>query len=92
MLLQDGQLRAVIDFGNLTTGDPACDLSIAWTLFAGDSRDVFRATLPIDAGTWARARGWTLWKALIVASGMAETNAVEAAQPWRIIDELLADH
>jgi hypothetical protein len=45
--------------------------------------------LPLDDGTWARARGWTLWKALIVAAGLADTNAVEGAQPWRILDEVL---
>jgi hypothetical protein len=31
-----------------------------------------------------------LWKALIVAASLAETNAVEAAQPWRVLDEVLA--
>lgn len=75
----------------LEVGDPACDLSIAWTLFEGKSREVFRALLPLDAGTWARGRAWTLWKALIVAAGLAETNIVEAAGSWRVIDEVLAD-
>ncbi len=79
------------DFGMLEVGDPACDLSIAWTLFEGKSREVFRALLPLDAGTWARGRAWTLWKALIVAAGLAETNIVEAAGSWRVIDEVLAD-
>lgn len=91
LLVREGRLSAVIDFGMLGVGDPACDLSIAWTLFEGESREVFRAMLPLDAGTWARARAWTLWKALIVAAGLTDTNAVEAAQPLRIIDELLVD-
>jgi aminoglycoside phosphotransferase (APT) family kinase protein len=89
--VQQGKLSAVIDFGQLGVGDPACDLSIAWTLFGGESREVFRATLSLDADTWARARGWTLWKALIVAAGLTNTNAVEAPQPWRIIEEVLID-
>jgi aminoglycoside phosphotransferase (APT) family kinase protein len=91
LLVQQGKLSAVIDFGQLGVGDPACDLSIAWTLFGGESREVFRATLSLDADTWARARGWTLWKALIVAAGLTNTNAVEAPQPWRIIEEVLID-
>lgn len=91
LLVQEGRLSSVIDFGMLGVGDPACDLSIAWTLFGGESRTIFRAMLPFDAGTWARGRGWTLWKALIVAAGLTDTNAVEAAQPWRNIDEVLAD-
>jgi aminoglycoside phosphotransferase (APT) family kinase protein len=65
---------------------------MAWTLFNGESRRIFCAGLPLDADTWARGRGWTLWKALIVAAGHTNTNAAEAAQPWRIIDEVIADH
>ena len=89
LLVKSGRLSSVIDFGMLGVGDPACDLSIAWTLFSGESRRAFRAMLPLDAGTWARGRAWTLWKALIVAAGLIETNAVEAARPWRVIDEVL---
>ena len=73
----------------LGVGDPACDLSIAWALFQGESRETFRAMLPFDLGTWARARAWALWKALIVAAQLTETNAVEAVQCWRVIDEVL---
>lgn len=92
LLVKEGRLSAVIDFGQLGVGDPACDLAIAWTLFSGEAREVFRAMLPLDAGTWARGRGWTLWKALIVLAGLTDTNAVEAAQSWRIIDEVILDH
>ena len=93
LLVQEGRLSAVIDFGQLTIGDPACDLAIAWTFFEGKSREIFRSMLPLDAGTWARGRAWTLWKALILAAGLTNTNSVESLQPWwKIIDEVLADH
>lgn len=65
LLTQQGQLSAVIDFGQLAIGDPACDLAIAWTLFHGKSREIFKAALPLDQGTWARGRAWALWKALL---------------------------
>ncbi|MES2607464.1 MAG: aminoglycoside phosphotransferase family protein [Pseudomonadota bacterium] len=91
LLVQDGKLSAVIDFGGLGIGDPACDLAIAWKFFQKKSREIFRETLPLDAGTWARGRGWALWKALIVAAGLVETNAVEAAQAWHTIDEVIKD-
>lgn len=91
LLVQRGRLCAVIDFGSIAVGDPACDLAIAWTLFEGASRDIFRELLALDAATWSRARGWTLWKALIVATGLTNANAAEAAQAWRIIDKLLVD-
>jgi aminoglycoside phosphotransferase (APT) family kinase protein len=92
LLVQNGGLSAVIDFGMLAVGDPACDLSIAWTLFKGDSRELFMERLRLDNGTWARGRGWALWKALIVLAGLAETNAVESARPLEVIEEVLADH
>lgn len=92
LLVQEGRLSAVIDFGLLTVGDPACDLVIAWTLFADESREVFREMLPLDVGTWARGRAWALWKALIVVAGFTDTNAVKVAQSWRIINAVLADH
>jgi aminoglycoside phosphotransferase (APT) family kinase protein len=91
LLVKEGRLSSVIDFGMLGVGDPACDLSIAWTLFDGESREAFRAMLPLDPDTWTRGRAWTLWKALIVAAGFAETNAVEASRPWRIIDRVLEE-
>jgi len=92
LLLQNGQLSAVIDFGQLSVGDPSCDLAIAWTLFEGKSRETFRTMLPLDADTWARGRAWALWKALIVAAKITNTNAVEAAQSWSTIERVLADY
>ncbi|MFC7586625.1 phosphotransferase [Nonomuraea antimicrobica] len=35
LLVADGRLTAVIDFGTSGVGDPACDLVISWTMFAG---------------------------------------------------------
>ncbi len=65
LLVQDGRLSAVIDFGTAGVGDPACDLVIAYNFFSGSSREAFRDAVQQDADTWARARGWTLWRALI---------------------------
>ncbi|MBY0291779.1 MAG: aminoglycoside phosphotransferase family protein [Alphaproteobacteria bacterium] len=92
LLVKQGKLSAVIDFGGLGVGDPACDLVIAWTFFRGPSRKTFRALLPLDEGTWAHGRAWALWKALIVAAGLTDTNTVEIAQSWRTIEEVLADY
>lgn len=64
----DGQLAAVIDFGTCGVGDPACDLAIAWTLMTADGRTAFRDRLAVDSATWARGRGWALWKALVTCS------------------------
>jgi aminoglycoside phosphotransferase (APT) family kinase protein len=92
LLVKEGNLCAVIDFGQLAIGDPACDLAIAWTLFKGESRAIFRKTLSLDDGVWARSRGWALWKSLIyIVDGLTNMN-FEASQSWHIINEILADH
>lgn len=69
LLVVDGELSAIIDFGGCGVGDPACDLVMAWSFFGPRERAAFRAELPLDAGTWARGRGWALWKALITLAG-----------------------
>ncbi|MFD3559727.1 aminoglycoside phosphotransferase family protein [Streptomyces sp. NPDC058686] len=92
LLVADGRLTAVIDFGTSGVGDPACDLVIAWCTFAGDSREAFRRTVAQDDGTWARARGWALWKSLLVMSQSLGTDPESAASNHRVIDEVIADH
>lgn len=91
LLVNNGRLSAVIDFGTSGVGDPSCDLAIAWTLFEGQSREVFRAAMAVDDATWARGRGWALWKALITAAGLIG-NQSEFDHSWRVIDAVLADH
>ena len=92
LLVNNGQLNAVIDFGQLGIGDPACDLAIAWTFFNDKSREAFREALKLDSATWARARGWALWKALIVYAVLPGTNSREAEKSRLIIKEVLADY
>ena len=91
LLAVDGRLSAVIDWGGLSVGDPACDLMIAWTLFAGESRAAFRAALGVDEATWARGRGWALSWALIFIPYYMETNPVGVAGARCTIAEVLAD-
>ena len=52
LLVRNGRLSAVIDFGSSGVGDSACDITIAWTLLSGASREAFRAVFPVDAATW----------------------------------------
>jgi aminoglycoside phosphotransferase (APT) family kinase protein len=89
LLVRDGKLVAVIDFGCSAVGDPACDMTIAWTLFSGDSRRAFRAAASVDPATWARGRGWALWKALITVAEHVDTDPARAAPARRVIDDVL---
>jgi aminoglycoside phosphotransferase (APT) family kinase protein len=92
LLVRDGGLAAVIDFGTCGVGDPACDVAIAWMFLSGASREAFRAKLDIDPGTWARGRGWALWKALIVYAGALHGDQAAAEWATRIIDEVLSGY
>ena len=92
LLVRDGQLVAVIDFGSSGIGDPACDVTIAWTFLSGESRDAFSTALPLDEATWARGRGWALWKALITYAGNRDSDPAVAAAARRVIDDVLAEH
>ena len=92
LLVKGGRLSALIDFGCSAVGDPASDLTIAWTLFSGESRQAFFAGVPVDGAAWARGRGWALWKALITLVEFMYTNPLKAREARRVIDEVLADH
>lgn len=72
LLTSRGGLAAVLDFGDVTSGDPATDLATAWLTFEGDARERFRSALPAppDAAAWRRARGW----AVVMASALATAS------------------
>lgn len=90
LLVDGGKLTAVIDFGGCGVGDPACDLVIAWTMFSGRSRAAFREAVDLDPATWARARGWALWKALITLAGTTDDGV--AADNRRVVEQVLGDN
>lgn len=91
LLLEGGRLTGVIDWSLLGTGDPACDLIIAWGLLPTEARDVFRAELDVDDATWARGRGWALSIALIALPYYKDTNPVFANVARHLIREVLAE-
>ncbi|MBA2651076.1 MAG: aminoglycoside phosphotransferase family protein [Tatlockia sp.] len=92
ILVNKGRLIAVIDFGCMGIGDPACDLVIAWTFLTGDSQKVFKSGMKLDADTWARARGWALWKALITLTSLENKTCSEALKQKQVIDEILNEY
>jgi len=91
LLTVDGRLSAVIDFGGLGLGDPACDLVVAWTLFEGEAREVFRAVLGVDDATWARGRGWAVSTGLNAYTNYAAIRPDVAANTTRQINWALSD-
>ena len=92
LLVHEGRISAVIDFGCLGVGDPACDLIVAWALLSAQTRNMFRTALSVDDATWGRGRGWALSIWLIVLPYYQHTNPMFAATARRMIAEVIADH
>ncbi len=91
LLCRDGKLHAVIDFGGMGVGDPACDLIVAWNLLPASARKTFRETLTVDTATWRRGRGWALSIALIALPYYTDTNPVLAEMARFTINAVLND-
>ncbi len=68
LLVKNGRLCGVIDFGTMGVGDPSSDLVMAWNFFDDASRKIFLDHMNFDQDTVNRARGWALWKALITCA------------------------
>lgn len=94
LLVKDGKLYAIIDFGCIAIGDPACDLAIAWTDFDDESRKIFKNSLNLDEDTWNRGKAWALWKALIIMCKICEVYDYEAEyqNSMHIINEMIKDY
>ncbi|MEC3980003.1 aminoglycoside phosphotransferase family protein [Amycolatopsis sp. H20-H5] len=92
LLAVDGRLSAVIDFGTLGVGDPACDLIAAWTLLPAEARGVFRTALSIDDATWARGRAWGLSAVLPAPAELSSADPARAARARHLLDDLVTDH
>jgi aminoglycoside phosphotransferase (APT) family kinase protein len=60
LLVRDGRLSAVLDFGAVSVGDPAVDLVVAWEVLDPPAREIFRRKVGVDDATWLRGRAWAL--------------------------------
>jgi aminoglycoside phosphotransferase (APT) family kinase protein len=92
LLVVHGRLSAVIDFGGLNVGDPACDLQPAWNVFDGDSRTRYREELQVDDASWLRGRGWALYQAVSALPYYWDTNPGMIRQASHALAQVLADH
>jgi aminoglycoside phosphotransferase (APT) family kinase protein len=91
VLVRDGRLTGVIDWGCLGAGDPAVDLMAAWKLLNANGRERFREALAVDDDTWLRAEGWALSQALIALDYYTpENNPPLHGEATRWLAEVLA--
>ncbi len=92
LIVEAGRLVSVIDWGGLTTGDPAVELMIAWSLFDPESRATYRAALGgVDDAMWLRGRAWATSAALQAIPYYRDTNPDIVARSWRAVRAILAD-
>ncbi|HEY2794557.1 MAG TPA: aminoglycoside phosphotransferase family protein [Micromonosporaceae bacterium] len=91
LLMRDDRISAVLDFGGLGYGDPACDLDIAYTLMTPRTRAIFRAALDLDAAAWDRGRGWALAGGVNAHAAYAATEPRVAEQTRRQLTAILAE-
>ncbi len=91
VLVREGGLTGVIDWGCVGIGDPAVDLMAAWKLLDAPGREQFRDLLEVDDDTWLRAEGWALSQAVIALGYYTlETNPVLVREAERWLVEVLA--
>lgn len=91
LLVADGRLRAVIDFGSVGVGDPATDVIPAWAVLGPTGRAAYRDALGVDDGTWHRARGIALTQAAALIPYYAVSNPAFAALGQRTVEQVIAD-
>jgi aminoglycoside phosphotransferase (APT) family kinase protein len=91
LLVRDGRLTAVIDWGAAGVGDPTVDLIVAWNLLPASARPAFRAALDVDDDTWHRGRGWALSISIIQLPYYQHTNPALADNSRHVLGEILAD-
>jgi aminoglycoside phosphotransferase (APT) family kinase protein len=91
LLMRDGALSGVLDWGLAGVGDPASDLGPGWSLFEGPARAAFRKTVAVDDATWARGRAWALIEGVLGLSYYRGREDVLAQAGRRLIDQVLAD-
>ena len=91
LIVDRGEIVSVIDWGDITSGDPATDLAAAWMLFGAEDRATFRdAAGDVDDATWQRSRAWALSLALAYLLHSADNPAMGAIGATTL-DAILGD-
>jgi aminoglycoside phosphotransferase (APT) family kinase protein len=95
LLVEDGRLTGVIDWGSCAVGDPAVDLMAAWSLFDGPSRSAYRQHLAGDVGAgeamWLRGRAWAVSAALLALPYYEGTDPDIVRRSWRTVEAVLSE-
>lgn len=92
IIIEDKQLKSVIDFSRIAVGEPSCDLVMAWTFFDETSKQIFKENLNYKENIWENGRAWALWKSLITLADIQDLQAPVAKTQFKILENILNDH
>lgn len=87
VLIEDGTIRGIADWGDICRGDPALDLASAWMLFGDPAArarmlDRYGASEPVCR----RSRGWALFLSAVLLGADARHAAVAEATLRRLLE------
>lgn len=91
LLVADGRLCAVIDFGEASIGNPTWDLVAAWWVFSAEGRDTFLDAAMAGDAARDRARGWALSGGVGALAYYVDSNRAFADLARRTIRNVMAD-
>lgn len=91
LLVRDGELAAVLDFGGLAVGDPAVDLVVAWEVLDAQGRAAFRREVGVGDAAWAKGMGWALLIAMITFPYYWETMPARCSSRRSMAAAVLAE-
>jgi aminoglycoside phosphotransferase (APT) family kinase protein len=92
ILVKDGHINAIIDFGSAGKGDPCFDIISAWSLLKHDMRQYFRKLLNIDDTIWNRACAYALHQAILIIPYYKKTNPKFVELAKDTIKEILEEY
>jgi aminoglycoside phosphotransferase (APT) family kinase protein len=90
LVVREGRITGILDWGALCVGDPACDLKVAFAVLDRHTRPAFRDRLAVDDASWARARGWAVSQAVIALPYYRDTYPGIVTEARRWLAEALA--
>lgn len=91
LLIRDGELTAVLDFGGLGVGDPSVDLIVAWEVLDSQGRQIFRSATGVDGAAWAKGMGWALLIGVITFPYYWHTMPARCAARRSMVAAVLAE-
>jgi aminoglycoside phosphotransferase (APT) family kinase protein len=83
VVIAGGRLAGIIDWGDVTAGDPAVDYSFLWMVLDAEHRERLRGG--VDPRIWGRARGWAVFFGCVYAG--TELEETGAAMLRSLLDE-----